>query len=434
MPNIRSVKYTIGKEDAGTPGTAVSRTDVLPVADIGDLDRKPTKETDPVLSAAGMKTGDYVAFADTSGSLPISPRACAGWAHVVNGSLGTEAASPPQLAGVIRLRYTGSSASCKITTANGAKTINAKIGALGAESNDAAFGTSGTIDLTGSGFDTLTELVAAIDAYANYECKLVTGTGSNTITSVVEDVYQAKNGWVFIFLTGTTSGAYLHTFTPNLTVDSERPTYSIQKDGFGDNFLYDGCVFDELSISGSLKAAIEASTKVLGMGETIGQVASALTLEDRNVFIFGYGLTSIAGIDYDYCRKHSIGWKAGHLDDGYGQSDLDRAYQQKGLFEVTGDMTLKLNAAAYAERAKVAAGTEVKIALFYFGAEQQKIGGGVAEMMLIVVPYAKLQSWDAEKNGEVIDAKTSWEGFNPPGTPYEEPLYVYLITDDSAVY
>ena len=432
MANIRSVKYTIAKED--TPGTPKARAWVLPVSDVGDLNNVPTKETDPVISGAGMKTGDYVAYKDTKGSLPLSPRACAGWGCVVKGALGTEAASPPQLTAVIRLKYTGASASCKITTDVGAKTINSKIGALGAENNDAAFGTAGTITLTGAAFDTPAELVAVIEAYADYECVLVTGLGSATIASVVSGVYQAASGWVFLFLTGTTSGAYLHTFTPNLTVDSERDTFSIQGDGLGDNYLWDGCAFDELEVSGALKAAIEAKASVLGMAETTGQVASVLTLEDRNAFIFGYGLTTLGKQVYDYCRKHSFQTKAGHNPDGYGQADLDRAYHQKGNFEVTGTMTLRLDATAQAERAKVAAGTEMKISLAYFGAEQQKIGASVAEMMIVQIPYAKLQSFKPVKNGEVIDAEVTWEGFYPPGTLYENPMTVYLITDDSAVY
>ena len=433
MANIRSVKFTIAKEGAGTPGTPAARTDVLPISDIGDLDRVPTKETDPVISGSGMKTGDYVAFADVGGSIPLSPRACAGWAHVVKGALGTEG-TPARVAGVIRIEYTGASASCKLTTSLAGKTINAKIGALGAEVNDAAFGTAGTIDLTNAAFDTVAELVAAIDAYADYECTLVTGTGANVIVSAIQATFQAKGRFAFIILTSAASTAYAHQFTPNLTVDSERPTYSIQADGLGDNFLYDGCVFDELSISASLKSAVEASAKVLGMKETIGQVASALTLEDRNVFIFGYGLTAIAGQVYNYARKASLKTTAGHNADGYGQAALDRAYHQKGNFAVTGDLTLRLDSTSYAERAKLAAGTELGIVLVFFGAEKQAIGSGVAELMIIEIPYAKVQKFKPVKNGEILDAEIGWEGFYPPGTLYEAPMTITLITDDSAAY
>lgn len=433
MANIRSVKVTIAKEGAGTPGTPAARTDVLPISDIGDLDRIPTKETDPVISGSGMKTGDYVAFADVGGSLPLSPRACAGWAHVLKGALGTEG-TPAAVAAVIRIKYTGASASCKLTTDLGAKTINSKIGALGAESNDAAFGTAGTITLTNIAFDTPTELVAAIEAYADYECTLVTGTGSNTIASVIAGTFQAKGKYVFLILTSASATAYAHRFTPNLTVDSERPTYSIQSDGLGDNFLHDGCVFDELSMSASLKGALEATVKVLGMHETIGQVASALTLEDRNVFIFGYGLTAIGSQIYNYARKVSLKTTAGHNADGYGQAALDRAYHQKGNFAVTGDMTLRLDSTSYAERAKLAAGTELGIVLVFFGAEQQTINAGVAELMIIEIPYAKIQKFKPVKNGEILDAEIAWEGFYPPGTLYENPMTVTLITDDAAAY
>lgn len=430
----QSVKYTIGKEDAGTPGTAVARAAVLPIRDIGSLDRDITKKTDPLIAGLGMDVGEYAVAGDVKGSIPLSPRNCAGWGHVLKGTFGTEA-TPAEVIGLVRIKYTGSSASCKITTDVSAKTINAKIGALGSESNDAAFGTSGTLDLTAAAVDTVGELKAVIDAYADYECEIVTGASGTTITSVVSGTFQAKSKWAFLWLTGSGSGAYLHKFTPDLTLGTERATYSIQRDGYADNYLYDGVVFNKLSMSAAAKADVEADVEVLGMGETIGQTASALTAPTGKPYKFGGGFTSLAGTKYSIVRKHDLSFDNGHSTEGYGQDELDRVYQQRGKFTVEGGLTLRLDATSVLERPKAELGTSVAVQLLYKEVENTFLLS-VDGLMLVEVPYAEIsETPKPELNGDAMDLGIKFKGFNPgTATHYEAPVSVAILTADSGAY
>lgn len=432
MPSKFNVKYTLGKES--TPGTPVSRTIPLPIRDTGSLDRDIAKIEDPVIVGQGMAAGEFAASADVKGSIPLTPRAAAGFGSILKGVFGTEA-TPTEILGVIRIKYTGSSASCKITTDVSGKTINSKIGAAGAESNDAAFGTSGTLTLTNSSVDTLAELVAVIEAYADYEARLITGSGASTITSVVTATMQAKGKWAYIFLTGS-SGAYVHKMTLNLTVDSELPTFSIQRDGFQDNYLYDGVVIDKLAISGALQGAIEADVDVLGMKETAGQVASAVTPSSAKPFIFGGGFVSIGGTAYDYCRKFALNIARNHITNGYGQASLDRAYHQKGTAAVDGSCSLRLDATSVLERPKAEAGLPCPVQFVCVAAEAKKVGSSsVAEMLILECAASEISSFKPEANGDSIDAAVTFKAFNPAtATDYDAPVTAWLITADSSVY
>ncbi|OHE63851.1 MAG: hypothetical protein A2001_01430 [Treponema sp. GWC1_61_84] len=432
---VNSIKVTIGKEGAGTPGTPVATTAVVPIKAMPTLDRKPEKTTDPVIIGAGMDAGEYAVSADTKGGLSLAPRACAGFGQILKGAFGTETVSGEILA-VIRLRYTGASASCKLTTDLGAKTINSKIGALGAEANDAAFGTAGTLTLTAITVDTVAELIAVIEAYADYEAKLITGSGDSIITSVIAGTFQAKGKWAILTLTGAGSGAYAHRFVPDLAAGSERPTFSVQTDGRQDNIKHAGWTPNTLDMSAALKAELDASVDGLAFTEAVGQGASGLALNDSKAFIFGGGITSIGGVDYNFVRNVSAKANLNLKADGYGQASLDRAYHAKGKFEFNGQAKLRLDAASYLERAKVESGAASSILLIFYAAESKKVGtSAVAELLIIEVAYSELSNFDFEDSSGQVDASLDWKAFAPGGAyNYDSPVVVTMVTSDVAVY
>jgi len=104
--------------------------------------------------------------------------------------------------GCLRIRYTGAQASCLLEGDATAKTLTSKIGALGAEAPDAAFGTAGVIDLTAAAADTLLELQALIDAYADYECSVIYGDDIPT-QNVLDFTVQAKTDPAYALFTLT---------------------------------------------------------------------------------------------------------------------------------------------------------------------------------------------------------------------------------------
>lgn len=428
MPSKQLVKYTIGKE--ATAGTAVVRTAVLPIRDIGSLDRPITKKTDPLIAGLGMDSGEYAVAGDVKGSIPLSPRGCPGWGHTLKGTFGAEG-TPAEIVGVIRLKYTGSAASCKIVTSLGSKTIAATTGALGSEAND------WIITLGTTGFTTPAELVAAIGSYEGYEAFLVTGTGTNTIVSIVAGTFQVKGKYAFLFLTGTGSGAHLHRFTPDLALDSERPTYSVQKDGFQKNYLYDGVVFNNLSFSAEQKGDLEAEVDVLGMKETPDQTASVLAVPNMKPYKFGGGFTSLSGNRYSQVRKHSMKFENNHTEDGYGQADesIDRTYHQRGKFAASGDLIVRLDGTSIQERPKAESGENVAVQFLYYEVENQFLLG-VKGLMLVEIPYGEIsETPSVEANGDALDLSIKFKGFKPGlATDYEPPVAVSILTADADAY
>lgn len=95
------------------------------------------------------------------------------------------------IGGVIKIEYTGASASCLLTGDAVAHTLTSRIGAAGAEAVDAAFGTAGVLDLTGATVDTLAELAVVIEAYANYSCSILYNDAV-TSANIASQTVQAK--------------------------------------------------------------------------------------------------------------------------------------------------------------------------------------------------------------------------------------------------
>jgi len=432
MPLKQQVKYTIGKES--TPGTPVARSAVLPIKDIGSLDRDITKNTDPLIAGLSMDVGEYAVAGDVKGSIPLSPRPCKGWGMVLKGIFGAEA-TPVEVMGAIRVKYKGTAKSCKIVTDATGKTVKAYVGDPGEETLDATFGTSGTITLSNASTDTMAEVLSVINGNANYEAALVTGDGTRTITSIVSGTYQACKKWAFLWLTGAGSGAYLHQFTPDLTLLSERHTFSIQRDGFQDNYLYSGIVFDKLSLSAALKAELDGSVDVLGFTEASGQTASSLVAPSAKPYRFGGGFTSLAGTKYSFVRKHEVKIDNGHNTNGYGQDSLDRAYHQRGKFSAEGSLSLRLDVTSIAERPKAESGEFVPVQFMYFEVENS-FNFSVVGAMVIEFPYAEIsETPKVEANGDALDIGIKFKAFNPgTSASYEPPVIISILTADSEAY
>ena len=337
-----------------TAGKPVSRAKVVPISALVGLDRVANTGPDPVITGDNMSTGEYILFSDVSGEIPLAVRPSGGMGMLLKSNLGLEE-TPVQVSGCIRIRFTGSEASCKISASGSGDTLDSDIGVKGSESGDSNFGVAGSIDLTDIANDTIGELVTVIDGYSEYDCEKVFGDDAESIGSTdIEDItnLQGKSTWAYVWFISTTSGVYKHVFYDDLGT-SEKPTLSLQKDGYQDNFLYTGCVVDEFTLSGALKAMVEGSASILGFTETGSQSESGLTLEDQQPLIFYNGDFSIGDNEYTYIRSFDLSMVNNHNADGYGVGSLDRQYHQKSMFGVTGTMQVRLDATSFAERAKV---------------------------------------------------------------------------------
>lgn len=99
--------------------------------------------------------------------------------------------------GCLKIQYVGVSASCLLQGDAVAKTVTSLIGAAGAEVADAAFGVAGVLDLTGTTVDTLTELAAVINAYADYTAVVEYGDDIAT-ENILTHTAQAKGVYAYL--------------------------------------------------------------------------------------------------------------------------------------------------------------------------------------------------------------------------------------------
>jgi hypothetical protein len=111
--------------------------------------------------------------------------------------------------GCLEIQYTGASASCLLKGNATAKTLTSLIGVAGAEVADAAFGTAGVLDLTGTTVDTLEELAAVINAYADYTAAVTYGDDIDT-ENILTATVQAKGvkGYVLFNLATSVLATY----------------------------------------------------------------------------------------------------------------------------------------------------------------------------------------------------------------------------------
>lgn len=113
----------------------------------------------------------------------------------------------------IKVEYSGAAASCLLVGDGTGKTLTALVGDAGTETPDPAFGTAGVIDLTAAAADTLDELVALIDGYADYAAEVLFGDDMPT-AEVLDQTVQAKGdpGYVLFELTSVLSPYALTTW------------------------------------------------------------------------------------------------------------------------------------------------------------------------------------------------------------------------------
>jgi len=428
MPSVNNIKLSVGLE--ATAGTAVSMTNVVPISGVVALDRVANTGPDPAIVGSNMSTGDYLLFADVAGDIPLAVRPVGGMAVLIKSLLGTEN-TVQQVGACMRLRYSGSSASAKIEADSTLDELRSSVGAKGSESADNNFGNVGVIDLSAASYDSLGELKTEIDAYADYSAEIIFGaTDFDVSTTVISATKQGKNNWVYVWFDSASSGVYRHEFVVDLS-NTERPTLTMQKDGYQDNFLYAGCVVDSMSLSGALKAIVEGSASVLGFTETGGKSAISLTLEEYDPLIFYKGDFALGGNNYNYTRNFDLSMTNQHNPDGYGGGSVDRQYHQKGMFESTGTMQVRLDATSFAERAKMFADTQVAITLELEG---KVISGVIPEFMLIELPYCSITGYEFTENTGVFDANIAFKAISPKGTSYNDPVTITLINEDSSSY
>jgi hypothetical protein len=427
--NTKNIKFTIGGPESSA-GTVAARTKVLPIRDLPSFRDQAEKVVDPAITGLNMVAGEYLGALDLSGGLPLSPRPAGGFGMILNSLLGQEVA-PVQIGAVARIRYNGAQPSAKIVANASTKKLISAIGNFGDETSDATFGTGGEIDLENASTDTVAKLVTVVNAYNNYNAEVVTGLGAVSAGSIVAiTAEQGKGRWVYLYFTSADSGLYLHRF-PTILTDSARPTYSVQGDGVHDNFVGVGVGVSQLTVSGALKAMVEAEATLQGFTWTPGAVASVVALEPVAPFLYYSGSFSINGVTQPFVRNVSFDISNNLDAEGYGMGSASRQYHDKGQFEVTSQVQLRYTADAYALYGQVQSNAQAGLDVYF--KTPSAMTAGIHGLMVIEAPYCNVSSYEPTDNNGVLDASIDLRAIAPPGA-YGSPFRISLITADAGAY
>ncbi len=411
MALTKGIKISIGKET--TPGDYVMPDAVVPVKSPGSVDRKIERTTDPAIVGTGMLTGEYPVSASVDGDIELAPRACKGFEYLLEGALGNNA-SILNVVGLISIKYTGIEDSCKLEVAGGDLII--KAGPAGNETM-----TVSTVE-TGQTIEAILE-----DLGIGCTGRVISGAVNNQVTGyyIPSGTAQAKNRWALVYLTGAAgnSGAIL---TPDLNINNDRPTFTMQFDGWFKNYRRSGFAVKSLKLSSAVKGFVDGSCSILGMKEEEVVTPVQIAFPQAMPFVFASGITSIGGQDYKYTRDVSLSIENNLRDDGYAQDSFDRAYHQKGLFEISGDITLRLDAETIGFREMVSNPSSNISALFVF--RGKKTDYGLHELLVIDVPYISISSFEFADSNDVFDAKLGYKAYNPGNAGcYDAPITIGML-------
>jgi hypothetical protein len=376
-------------------GTAEARTDRLPITGLVEVVKKATRASSDVLTGRGTNRANYIDSIDLSMEVPMELQAVKGIGKLLVSNIGQDLATPLQVAGAIRISYTGANASAKLVVT--ATTITSTVGALGAEAADANFGTAGVLTLTDPTVDTLAELVAVIEAYADYSCEKIFGADAAVTTAVAIAAAQASGNSVVIYFSSATSGVYLHRMVPVLT-NTERPTITMQADGTGltDDVLA-GAVVDQIALSADLKGRATITATIMGTAATT-DTASTLALPVKKPLKFSGASFFLAGIKHIFVKSFTA-TIANNIDG-------DEGFGAGSITETTSSM----------------------LAVF----QGDTLVAGIVETIIVKIPHIEITDATKSDSGVGIDSELTWEMVDPQS--YDEPFTLDMITTDATKY
>lgn len=255
------------------------------------------KEQDKANMGGKYPAGYTKTKESVEGNLPVTfhPEQFATLAFLGLGAMTTEKA----YSGFMAVFYSGNADSCLIErTAAGKLTV--KIGVPGAEVADTNFNSTGEIDLSSPGFDTMAELAEAISGYTGYKV-YSHGEGASLSTTIpVFTAKQAKGQSVKLEFIDSESTVYRHRIKP--IVGGGKPSFSLINDKIisfeqvtgakGDNFSINAAAGGLLSmelayVAKTLEKILALPSGIITTYEKTGQIAAGQMLSYINGVLQG---------------------------------------------------------------------------------------------------------------------------------------------------
>lgn len=422
MYKTGNIKVTVGGPEE-TLGTAVTRTNRLPIKGYTEVAKTANKAPSEVITGRSTIKANYIDSIELGMELDMETHCDKGTGLLLVSALGQDLATPIQVAGAMVISFVGEEASCKlVVTAND---IKAYKGALGAEVLDTDFGTGGTYTFASLAVD-----VAAIEAEDDYTCTKLFGADAAVTAAkgYAITAAQASGNSVIVYFTSADSGVYLHRFVPVLT-GTERPTLSFQVDGTGlTNDVLAGGVVDSIGFSADLKGRVGMTATIIGTAATTDD-ATAVVLNEKKPMKFSGAQFFLAGTSKTFVRSLSATIANNHsADEGFGAGSLYKQDHSKGMFNVNGSLTLRSDTATEVEYAKRITEDQSSLTFLFTG---DNLATNIPEMLLVRIPHVELNATKSAGDTS-IDTEFTFDMVDPQS--YDEPLTVDMLTTDAVKY
>lgn len=364
IPKKNYTKTSIGLET--TMGVAAPLTCGVPVTSVAFIEQDVSKSETGIITGRNSSSG--VSLDAINYSTKIECNLSANKSNkLLFESLYGDKSTAIKIGGAISLTYIGEEKSCKLIVSN--DNIKSYIGSYKNEILDTEFGTVGTLSIVDK---TINDIITALNNI-NYKCRLLNGlTTSSTIECVNLGTYQIASHYQPLFFSGT--DATLTIFTPNKTY-GENPTITVQTEGTGTTEKASGGAVDSFSLSGDLKSKVKASysLKLLNLIANPANANQVLDYLDEDAMKFNTGYTLINGKQWDYIKSVSAEFTNNISDDdGVAQHSLTKTKHFRGVFGITGSMTVTTTdkddeLSSELEKEKVASDLESSLQLEYVG-------------------------------------------------------------------
>lgn len=364
IPKKNYTKTSIGLETS--MGVAASLTCGVPVTSVAFIEQEVTKSETGIITGRNSSSGVSLDAINYSTKLECNLSANQSNKLLFESLFGTKSESILISSG-ISIAYVGTAKSCKLVVST--DNIKAYIGTYKNEVLDTDFGTAGTLS-----FDTKTiaDIITALNT-GDYKCRLLNGASSSTtLVCANTGTFQIASHYQPVFFSGT--DAVLTIFTPNSTY-GENPTLTVQTEGTGTTEKATGGAVDSFSLSGDLKSKVKSSFSLKLLDLVANPVDANLVLDylDEDAMKFNTGYTLINGKTWDYIKSVSAEFTNNISDDdGISQHSLTKTKHFRGMFGITGSMTVTTTdkddeLSSELEREKVASDLESSLQLEYVG-------------------------------------------------------------------
>lgn len=358
---------------------------------------------------------------------------------------GESAVSDPAVAYLL-ISYNGASPYARLTKAT--DTITAELSANGSSwSADTNFNTSGAIDVTASGFDTLTEIQAAVAGYTGWDCILM-GAGTTASAKIADftatnlmtnDVNQGAYLLKAVDTTSTTTKT--HNLTPAAST-AELPAFSfIVNRGIGTNksLAFTGMSAKTLALEASAKDTVKSNWSLTGRSEAVDTNDVSLTpattvpyktanmkviIEDASGNLTELTELKTCNLTIDPA-----------IDDNRVIGDLSPAQpsRQQGKFDLA--ITANATTTQYALISNYKANTVVKLYIYCKTDEYADTANVVPYSYFIRIPnfmFSEFASPTSNKDRYVIDMPGSV--YKSSSTIYPTNFYCYIVDAMTSTY